>query len=48
VLIGLTVCSAMCGPDLVGTLADTVFQTLIHVKLSCLGMIGASFIPQHS
>src|SRR3954447_8533813 len=37
VLIGLTVGSAMCGPDLVGTLADTVFQTLIHVKLSCFG-----------
>src|SRR3954454_19972290 len=37
VLIGLTVRSAMCGPDLVGPLADTVFQTLIHVKVSCLG-----------
>src|SRR3954469_14528775 len=37
VLIGLTVYSAMCGPDFVGTLADTIFQTLIHVKLSCLG-----------
>ena len=32
VLLGLAVHAAMCGPDLIGALANAVFQALVHVR----------------